>query len=188
MKKLLIAFCLLATAGMAQMKLLETETSTGATTLNLTSWYSTAYDDYQIEVVSLVPVANNVTPCINFSSNGGSTYDVSANYDNSGMYDFGGNLGAWANTGATCWMAFGGNLGNAGGYENHATFKLKNPAGTTNKMPFGTQLQLNAAVNWPLVMTSYCIYHTTSAVNAFQVSIQGGTGFYGTVRVYGLAK
>ena len=62
--------------------LLEQHTASNSATLDFTACISSAYDEYRIEFVALVPATNNVDLWLLVSTDGGSTFDsTSGHYD-----------------------------------------------------------------------------------------------------------
>jgi len=59
---------------------IEEHTASNSTSLQFTSCFTSAYDEYKIEIVNLLPATNSVTFNLNFSTNGGTSYDTGANY------------------------------------------------------------------------------------------------------------
>jgi hypothetical protein len=183
---LLAAFSLVAQTPKRGSVLLEEHTASNSATLNFTSWYSSAYDAYDIEFISVVPFVNDVPLNINFSTNGGSTYDASTVYDNAATFTFGSRTGTYNTVNQTAFTPFGVDVASTTGYAAHGTIRLSDPASGNYKMLYTTNLQFNASVALPLVLVGYGIYRNTAAVNAFQISAGTGNLTSGTVRIYGL--
>jgi len=62
------------------MVLLEEHTASNSTSLPFTSCFTSSYDEYKLEIVNLLPASNSVTFNLNFSTNGGTSYDTGSNY------------------------------------------------------------------------------------------------------------
>ena len=80
--------------GGGALVLLEEHTASSSASLAFTSWYSASYDEYMIEFVNVIPATNNVGLAVNFSVNGGSSYDTSTIYDWTQIYSYGSSSGA----------------------------------------------------------------------------------------------
>lgn len=170
--------------------LLEQHTASGSAELDFTACLSSTYDDYLIEVVGLLPVTNSAVPILQFSTNGGSTYDTSAIYDwGQTNCALGGGSGANSGLNKTGITLFGDSAGvgipNTANNALSATLKMvlasypvvegqgvSSYAGNTNRYSF--------------VMGG--VYRNTTTVNAFRVLFSTGNIASGTIRVYGITK
>ena len=174
--------------GGGALVLLEEHTASNSTALDFTDWYSTNYDNYIVEFISLVPATNGDTIQLQCSINGGSTYDTGMNYATAFNYAYnasGNSSGAPTN----CMMNFGDILNNAA-WGLCGTAELYKPGGTTNyKQLIGQFSYGNSTLgaNALLLFNQSCVYMNLSPVNALQISFAGGNITAGTVRIYGLS-
>jgi len=179
-----------AASASGALVLLEQHTASSSATLDFTTWYSTSYDEYQIEMVNIIPATNAVTLQIRMSTDGGSTYDSGSNYfsDAGLFYPSGVTHG-----GSTSAATFGSitpsdtttNSASNGGIVGR--LKLYSPGSTTAyKLILLETRQLASAAQWQ-VMAGGITYASTSAVTAFRFYMSSGNIASGTVRVYGVA-
>lgn len=177
--------------------LLEEHTAAADATLDFTTrncngftgaTFQSDFDEYVIRVLGLTPGTNNVDFRCRFSSNGGSSYDSSAIYDQT--YNWGappdGNVGGGGGTGAT-YLDIGGNVGNNANTGIYSELIFHNPLSTTNyKVIQGLSSFEHDTLGFMGWRRGFQ-YRSTSSVNAFQISVSSGT-ISGTVRVYGISK
>ena len=67
--------------------LLEQHAASNSASLDFTDWYSSDYDEYEIDFVDLVIQTDNKAPGIQFSVDGGANYDTGNNYSLCGNYN-----------------------------------------------------------------------------------------------------
>ncbi len=171
--------------------LAEQHTASTSASLNFTTCITSAYDEYEIEVVNVIPATNAVAIGINMSTNGGSSYDSGANY----------NLAAfrWSSAGSTtAGNATQGGLDLTGGglEQNTSTYGLSSTVHLFNPGSTSVFKQIVASSHGFDNNGSSLIYgvqlagtyRNTSAVNAFQIIASAGNLTSGTVRCYGIAK
>ena len=174
--------------------LLEEHTGSGSAELDFTTCITSAYDEYLVEIVNLLPASNSVSLWLQFSQDGGSSYDST-----SGHY-------AWANL---SWIYTGGTgnhgtssdskialddntnqIGNTATYNGiGGSFRIFNPL-STNYTNIRSEAQWIDDGGPPaqLVCSGGGCYAQAAAVNAFRILFSSGNIASGTVRVYGLAK
>jgi hypothetical protein len=176
--------------GSGGLTLLEQHTASSSATLDFTSWYSSTYDQYQIELLNLIPATDLVNLYLRMSTNGGSSYDAGANY----------NWTNWAWRSAAS-GAFGANAAtqiildptSSVGVKNTATnglcgtLRLYSPGSTAVHKQVVGQVSSLDSVSF-LGGTPTGIYLSTTAVNAFRFLFSSGNIASGIVRVYGIAK
>ncbi len=170
--------------------LLEQHTASSSASLDFTTWYSSTYDDYQIEFVNVLPATNNVELGLRCSTNGGSSYDSTSVYANDNARLGGGGF-AYNETTTTK-----GQLGSNAAMSNSATFggecgflKLYGPGSATGQKRFiGTLYYTFQSGSPELTAYTNITYQSTTAVNAFQFFFSSGNIASGTIRVYGLTK
>lgn len=165
---------------------LEQHTASASASLDFTTWYSSTYDEYLIEIVSLI-TSTTAQPGFQMSTNAGSSYDgTGGNYEWRAAYAYSGGGGMDGSSTSTRldWRGATVTLGANGAY--NGTFRIYNPASTAlykfmtgQAMFYDTGLWIS---NWTGV------YKSATAVNAFRVIPSTGTLTSGTVRVYGIVK
>jgi hypothetical protein len=178
--------------GGGSFTLVEEHTASGSADLEFVSCISSTYDDYQVELVSLVPATNNNDFWLQFSTNGGSTWDSTS-----------GNYG----TAIWTWIAVQG-LPNgsssdtkillsqgASQVDSTATygglsgsFKIYNPLSSNYVRVIGhTSSENSADLIYDLGTIHAGSYRSGTAANAFRVLAASGNIASGTVRCYGLS-
>lgn len=180
--------------GGGSLVLLESHTASSSTELDFTAWYSSFYDEYEIHFIGINSSTNGGAAKIQFSTNGGTSYDTSAIYD-------------WGQ--ANCQIGGGGTGGNVQGSVSGiiifadsagvgasasatpglaAVAKLYDPASTTNyKFVSADGVgQYNGNGNRYSFKTGG-VYRNTAAVNALRIIMTTGNIASGTVRIYGVA-
>jgi hypothetical protein len=175
--------------GSGALVLLEQHTASSSASLAFTSWYSSSYDEYVIEFVTLIPATNGVSLWLQCSTNGGSTYDTtSANYEYGASSQrtngIGGGLSNGAVSGHPWWNTDLSNTASAG---LSGSGKLFNPGSTAvNKVMIWESYGQNTTLDFYFIKWAGR-YKSTSAVNAFRVITSSGNIASGTVRIYGVA-
>jgi hypothetical protein len=180
------------TPGTSAVVLLESHTASSSASLNFTSWYSSSYDEYVIEIVKLVPVTNAVSVLMRMSTNGGSTYDSGSNYGYASWRWIPGGSTQSGSDSTTSIVVDGGagtdvltNTTANGGLTG--TAKLFDPgSATANKLLTIQTSFFNTASHIEGATTS-AWYKITTAVNAFQILMSSGNISSGIVRVYGVS-
>jgi hypothetical protein len=180
-----------SSGGGGSFVLVEQHTATNSASLNFTTGISSTYDDYQIELLNVVPVSNAVNLIMRMSTDGGATYDSGSNY----FWD------------ALSWRAGSGTV-NAGGTDTSIGLTAANSLSISNATTMGASFSLNFFQ--PLSTTLYKQvrgkgmmlfqdgstrvmlevggqYTSTTAVNAFQFLMSSGNISSGTIRLYGLS-
>lgn len=180
--------------GSGSLVLLESHTASASTELDFTSSISSTYDEYQVEILGFRVGTSGSAPLLQFSTNGGVTWDTSSIYDwsqvNSSMNvaGSGGNFQQNVN-GILLW----GDSARVGPTSTATpglvmSFKIFNPLSTSDfKMMTGQGTgQYNGNGN-RYQFTMGGIYRNLSAANAFRIILTSGTITAGTVRCYGIA-
>lgn len=168
--------------------LLEQHTASSSATLDFTTCISSVYDEYEIHFLNVLAATNSVTFQMLMSTDGGSTYDTSAIYQNNAGIWLVGVADAAYNNAATVGI-LQTNVNNLAGYGISGKLTLTSPgsamyksiAGMLNSVDVssGDRFVAWAIANW---------YSNATAVNAFRFKMSSGNIASGTVRVYGVAK
>lgn len=174
--------------------LLESHTASSSTELDFTSSISSTYDEYVIEIINLQAATNAAAPLLQFSTNGGTSYDTSSIYDWGQINDqigtgtAGGN--GQSNHGGM--VLFGDSSGN--GLLSTATpgmcasLKLYAPLDTSNfKLVDGRGIAHFSGNSARFVFTFGGVYKSATAVNAFRLIMSSGNITSGIVRCYGVS-
>ncbi len=182
-----------AAGGGGGLVLLEQHTASSSASLDFTTCLSSTYDDYQIEVVNLIPGTAGDSITWLASTNGGSTYDSGANYSWINNRYVPGSGASPGGAGKNYILIDGDGLAAGLATTNtwglNGTYWLRNPSSSvlykridSNVVSFFEQ---GGARVYALVSGAYEI---ATAVNAFRVIPITGNIASGTVRCYGIAK
>lgn len=168
--------------------LLGTYTATNATNLDLTGWYQSQFDEYELEIFDTYPINNSVVLNLNVSTDNGSTFDTGANYDYATFFVYGSSQsGQTTAVSQTSWVVSTGGIPNTSNYAVIATVKLSNPASSLYKTMVGTGHQRHVTLPGPALCYFGGTWKSTSAYNALRLSFSSGN-ITGIARIYGLAK
>lgn len=167
--------------------LLESKTASSSASLAFTNSFSSSYDTYMIQFVSVKPATNNQALLAQVSTNGGSSYISTGTYRwGQWRYASGAQSGAWggSNTDTSWHIDFqSSNSASAPGLAATVWLSdvLNNPAWNGCFTEFDGSNYLGAQ--------SYGSTTTpTTGVNAIQFLFASGNIASGTIRIYGLAK
>jgi hypothetical protein len=167
--------------------MLEQHTASASATLDFTTWYSSLYDEYQIEFVNVVNASAALLQLL-MSTNGGSSYDTGANYSWSISYStsLSSPSGGYAgNENVTAIAMLDGPITLAANSSWNGSFKLYGP---------GSALQKTIAGQWTYRATRFVqingigVYQSTTPVNALRFLMSAGNITSGTIRIYGIPK
>ena len=179
--------------------LLESHTASASATLDFTTrtaagqsgaTFQSDFDEYEIHLVDVVVGTNNATVQLNFSSNGGSTWNTTSNY----YYAFTGvgnnGTGITYNTAGTndTKFLFGSATNSLASRSMSATLTLTAIGSTVLDKVIGGLLRYSNQTVIVGGMFQGLFTVPGTAFNAFQVKTSAGTLASGTVRVYGVAK
>ncbi len=178
-----------APAASGALVLLEQHTASSSAELDFTTCITSTYDEYQIEIVGLVPANTLRNLILQVSTNGGSSYDTGSNYSYAG-YAYGpGGTGQYGNaTGSSMPITGFQNLSNNAQYPQNASLKLFNPLSTSQYKVVSGIVSFWDSTPTNATQMVTCSYKSTTAVNAFRILFDAGNITSGTVRVYGIAK
>lgn len=180
---------IIAGAPFSALTLLEQHTASSSATLDFTSAITSTYDEYQIELLNVLPATNNVTLEMLCSTNGGSTYDTSALYvasvlefNSTGSATVGQAIGSPT---TALWLTASGNVQTTSTYGVVGHLRLYSPGSANHKLLTG-ELLYNATVLQRIVLGGE--YQSTTAVNAIRFLFSSGNIASGTIRIYGVSK
>jgi hypothetical protein len=181
--------------GGGALVLLEQHTASSSAELDFTTAITSTYDEYMIEVLHLVPATNGVSIGLQFSTDGGSTYDsTSGHYASQAWRWIASAAGAGGSTSTTGIGIDGGggvdsvsNAASQGGLSG--TYRLFDPGSSSiYKHLVGSTTFYNSGSAQYDAAALGGQYLQTTAVNAFRIYATSGNLASGTVRVYGIAK
>lgn len=175
--------------GSGSFVLVEEHTASTSAALNFTTCISSTYDEYVIEILSIIPATNAVSLQFQVSTNGGSTYDTGSNYAWLGLRSSRtGNGNAGADAGVSVDMGVGDlqtNSSSAGGISG--TMRFYQPGNGATSPRFVAHTGYNNGGSPAQVQgTLSGVYSPTTAVNAFRFLEGTGNIATGTIRCYGL--
>jgi hypothetical protein len=178
--------------GGGSFAVVESHTASSSAELDFTTCLSSTYDDYEIDVIGLNAATNGAEASIQFSSNGGSTYDASSIYDWNSSVQIAGSGSGGTNGGASqprlvLFGAGAAGLLSTGIPGMAGSFKLYDPLSAVNyKFLTGQGIaQYSGDSNrYSFIMSG--VYRSTTAANAFRVIMTSGNIAAGTVRCYGI--
>ena len=179
-----------ATGSSGSFVLIEEHTASSSAALSFTSCISSTYDEYKIEFVSILPANDAAELDLQFSTNGGSSYDGGSNYAwvvLEAVFNGTGNGGSNPDTKIVLAPA----TTNSGTNPFSGSVTLYNPLNATASKnligDFVFQTSTGDTRQFRNIMSG--TYRVNTAANAFQISsIGGGNIASGTIRCYGLAK
>src|SRR3990167_2266835 len=173
---------------------LESQTASGSAALNFTACFSATYDAYRVVFENVRPATNAVGIQIEFSSDGGGSYDTGNNYSWVGFRAS--KVGSAADGGTAQGKIVLDGVSGVAAIQNTAAL-----GGVCGELlifhPLSATIypRVEANMGWDDGTTSQDILVTTSgkhrvatADNAFRVLFTSGNIADGTIRVYGLAK
>lgn len=171
--------------------LLEAHTASSSAELDFTTSITSTYDEYVVEVLNVIPATNANDLFLQFSTNGGTSYDATSGHYSWAAFRW--ISGANSQNGSTSATSIGLTTGvsltsntvsNAGIV---GTYKIFNPlSGTMHTLVAGNGNSWYSS--GPDMGTSISgTYLQTTAVNAFRIFFGSGNITSGTVRVYGIA-
>lgn len=187
----LAAGALTATGGSAgALVLLETQPASASATLDFTTFISSTYDEYLIEISHLMPATTNTNMYLRMGTGAGPTWDSGTNYAYSGF--------RWAHNGSAVAGASSGltyiGLDAAGGVKSDAvlpfsgSFRLFAPQNTTAYKRINGQSGYVDNAGSVIGATVSGLYLSATAVTGVRFLFSSGNITSGIIRVYGIAK
>lgn len=173
----------------SSFQILEAHTATSSTELDFNNWYSSAYDEYVIELLALVP-SGAATFGLQVSVNGGNTYDSTSGHYSNAVFRY--NSGATAVGDATTTQinlsASVDSVTTSASYGMTGQLRLYAPGGTTPFPRFMGQLgyQTSGGTVFQGVLIHAVYSGAVRAVNAFRIFPASGNISSGTARIYGV--
>ena len=173
--------------------LLSTSTASSSSDVSITSNIDSTYPIYKFEFINIHPSADSNQFLINFSDDGGSSYDVTKTSSVFRAYqNEAGNDTAFGYTtsndlaNGTGVQLLASSLGADADHTTQGSLWLFNPANTTFYKHYICRITTNSSDDeiMDFFVAGYC--NTTSAVNAAQFSMSSGNIDAGTIKLYGL--
>ncbi len=175
------------------LALVEQHTASSSAELDFTTCISSTYDEYEVHINQLTPATNSVNLELQFSTNGGSSYDATSGHYAWASYGFSNTGAGSSGNQSTTYIDMGGNpVYNGSTQAVGGTYHLYN-SGSGSKYPViqgsnlvpkaSDQTAQPAEGNFPVG-----VYLQTTAVNAFRILFSSGNIASGITRCYGVAK
>ena len=173
------------------LNLISTQTASGNANISITSGIDSTYKEYIIKCIGVHLATNDARFDVNFSSDGGSNYNVTKttsafrathSEDGSGGalgYETGQDLAQSTGVQSLC------NCNNGNDDNINATIHLFDPSDTTFVKHFIATVNTNRDAAQQQYIAGYC--NTTSAVNAVQFGTSSGNIDAGTFKLYGVS-
>jgi hypothetical protein len=180
---------------LGSMVLLSEQTASASASISFTSGIDSTYPIYKFEFINIHPSVQNANPQFNFSTDGGSNYNVTKTSTAFRAYHFEGDLSAVLEYQATQDLAQSSSyqnltyVGNDNDMSVSGSLKLFSPSSTTYVKHFLTTVNTygdgggqDLSENW--FTAGYG--NTTSAINAIRFQMSSGNIDAGTIKLYGI--
>lgn len=176
--------------------LLAEHTASNSATLDFTSrnapgrsgaLFQSDFDEYEVHLIQVSPVASNPTLEILFSTDGGSTYDTGAHYENNAILWLVSVAAATSASGAAA-SVLQTNVSNTSGFGMSMKLTIANPLGANYVAMHGTGTSVDGGSGDRFIGWSLANFWSVGGANAFRMLMSSGNISSGTVRVYGIRK
>ena len=177
------------------LKLVSTQTASGASSISFTSGLDSTYDVYCFKFINLNPVTQDTNFTFNVSTDGGSTYNITkttsfyrAYHSEAGA---GGNLEYEASMDlsmSTDYQILAPYCGNGADESTSGEFYLFTPSNTTYVKNYYSRVQVyQTNPQYSQDIYTGGAFDTTSAINAIDFKMASGN-FDGVIQLYGISK
>jgi len=174
------------------LRLLSTQTASGASSVSFTSGIDSTYDVYIFKFIDANPASDGVQLRVGFSSNGGTTYGMTKtstffypSHRENGTGDWFGYSTSQDLAQSTTAQDLTTAIGNGSDECAAGELHLFNPASTTYVKHFYSRANTYQQNDYSQNEHVAGYVNDTSAVNAVQFSVTSGN-FDGTIKMYGL--
>lgn len=167
--------------------LLEQHTAASSASLDFTTCITSAYDEYLLELLQIIPATNGVSLRLRMSTDGGSTYDSGTNYSYTRWGWVPAGASAAGDEGATSIQMANGPASNSANYGISGRLSLISPGSAIYKPVTGliSYFDSSSRTSGENIVG---FYKSATAINAFRFLMSSGNIASGTIRVYGIAK
>jgi hypothetical protein len=183
-----------ANASGGTLILLSTQTASNSATISFTTGLNSTYDEYQFKFIDIQPKTDNVFFQFNFSTDGGSNYNVTktttlfnAFHDEADTTTYFGYGTAYDLAQSTSFQYLNQEIGNGADESLSGSMSIFNPSSTTYVKHFIANTNAYYPTNFTINAYIAGYGNTTSAVNAIQFKMSSGN-FDGIIKLYGLKK
>jgi hypothetical protein len=175
-----------------KMTLISSQTASGSASIEFTSGIDSSYPIYRFEFININPDNDNQRLEFNFSTDGGSNYNVTktttfvetyhneADTDTILQYNTGGDLAQ-----STSFKRLMGNVGNGADESYSGVLQIFNPSSTTFVKHFIADGNSYHGANYSARWLIAGYGNTTSSINAIKFQMASGN-FDGTIKLYGI--
>lgn len=179
--------------GVGNLIHIQSQTASASASISFTTGIDSTYKEYQFYFINIHPATNGASFRINFSTDGGSNYNVTktttsfeayhneADNDVELRYDT-----AYDQAQSTAFLNIADEIQNSNDAHASGTFTLFNPASTTYVKHFISNFEAlrNPDYSWNYFKAGYA--NTTSAINAVRFQFSSGNIDDGTIALFGV--
>lgn len=181
--------------GLGNLVFISRSTASSSASLSITSGINSTYKEYIFYFNNIHPATNDVYWSVNFSTDGGSNYNVTKTSTNfTASHNEAGTAGSLgyedafdlAQSTNVQWLVSAGGLGNGNDESLSGSLHLFDPSNTAFVKHFISNCQWYHNVDYSAntYVAGYC--NTTSAINAVQFTMHSGNIDSGTIDMYGV--
>lgn len=175
--------------GSGGLTLLEQHTASSSASLDFTTCITSAYDDYLIEAVNLLPATNAVDVWLRVSTDGGSSYDSGSNYAYGRFVLYTTTAYGTSASDTKIPLSPSDTMSNASTGGFNMSLHMYDPLNSSAYKRFvGQSNGYDNAGPGERAAHLFGVYKSATAVNAFQIIMSSGNIASGIVRVYGFKK
>ena len=175
------------------LKLLSTQTASASATIDFTSGIDSTYDSYVFKFINIHPATDNVNFTVNFSTDGGSNYNVIKTSTYFQAYHNETNGVSALNyvsdrdlSQSTSDQQIANGIGSDNDQQASGYLHLYNPSNTTFVKHFITRFNIANEAQYSVDNYVAGYGNTTSAVNAIQFKMSSGNIDDGIIKMYGV--
>jgi len=180
--------------GGGALKLLSTQTASASATIDFTSGIDSTYDSYVFKFINIHPATDNVNFTVNFSTDGGSNYNVTKTSTYFQAYHNETNGVSALNyvsdrdlAQSTSDQQIANGIGSDNDQQASGYLHLYNPSNTTFVKHFITRFNIANEAQYSVDNYVAGYGNTTSAVNAIQFRMSSGNIDSGVIKLYGIS-
>jgi hypothetical protein len=174
------------------LTLLSTATASASSSISFTTGIDSTYDIYKFEFIDIHPSVDDTNFQMNFSTDGGSNYNVTKTTtyfraihnetDVTALLEYEGANDLAQSTG---FQTLCDDIGSDNDQNANGVFHLFNPASTTYVKHFISRIAVSQSANYAMDLNTAGYGNTTSAINAIRFQMSSGN-FDGTIKMYGI--
>jgi len=176
------------------MTLISEQTASSSATIDFTSGIDSTYDSYVFKFINIHPATDNVNFTVNFSTDGGSNYNVTKTSTYFQAYHNETNGVSALNyvsdrdlAQSTSDQQIANGIGSDNDQQASGYLHLYNPSNTTFVKHFITRFNIANEAQYSVDNYVAGYGNTTSAVNAIQFRMSSGNIDSGVIKLYGIS-